>query len=172
VAVLLNQASNLRFRLELTARSSDGVRSPAALQAEVAMERYRHRPTTGEHAFVTLLRLPEVTLLDLDLIRFLEDLEALLQAGGSGGASLEPTAGGMLALRLTGGPEAYEIEAGLDLRSLLEPVGGLSGEPGSDVALFRFFANARAVVAFCAALLEEFARFPTDPSRVSPGEAG
>ena len=44
MAVLLNQASNLRFRLELTARSSDGVRSPAALQAEVAMERYRHRP--------------------------------------------------------------------------------------------------------------------------------
>ena len=65
-----------------------------------------------------------------------------------------------------------QVEAGLDLASLLEPVGGQSGGPGSDVALFRFFANGRAVVAFCAALLEEFGRFPTDPSSVSPGEAG
>ncbi len=172
MAVLLNQASNLRFRLELSSRSSDGVRSPAALLAEVAVERYRHRPTTGEHAFVTLLRLPQVTLLDLELIQFLEQLEALLEAGQPGGAALEPTAGSALALRVTGGPEAYQIEAGLDLRSLLEAVGGQAGEPGSDVALFRFFANGRAVVAFCATLLEEFARFPTDPSRVSPGEAG
>lgn len=172
MAVLLNQASNLRLRLELSARSSDGVRSPAALQAEAAVERYRHRPTTGEHAFVPLLRLPLVTLLDLDLIGFLEQLEALLEAGRPGGAALEPSDGAALALRVSGGPEAYQIEAGLDLRSLLEPVGGQSGEPGTDVALFRFFANGRAVVAFCAALLEEFARFPTDPSRVSPGEAG
>ena len=172
MAVLLNQASNLRFRLEVSARSSDGVRSPAALQAEAAVERYRHRPTTGEHAFVPVLRLPLVTVLDLDLIRFLEQLEAALQAGGPGGAALEPSAEAALALRVTGGPDTYQVEAGLDLRSLLEPVGGQSGEPGSDVALFRFFATGRAVVAFCAGLLEEFARFPTDPSRVSPGEPG
>ena len=88
MAVLLNQASNLRFRLELSARSSDGVRSPAALQAEAAMERYRHRPTTGEHGFVPLLRLPDVKVLDLDLIRFLEELEAVLEAGQPGGAAL------------------------------------------------------------------------------------
>jgi hypothetical protein len=172
VAVLLNQASNLRFRLELSARSSDGVRSPAALQAQAAVERYRHRPTTGEHGFVPLLRLPQVTVLDLDLIRFLQELEALLEPGGRGGAALEPSADAALALRVTGGPDVYQVEAGLDLRSLLEPVGGQSGEPGSDVALFRFFANARAVVAFCSGLLEDFARFPTDPSRVSPGEPG
>ena len=172
MAVLLNQASNLRLRLDLSARSSDGVHSPAALRAEVAVERYRHRPTTGEHSFASLLRLQEVTLLDLDLIQFLEQMESLLEAGQPGGAALESTAGAALALRLSGGPEAYQIEAGFDLRSLLQPVGGQSGGPGSDVALFRFFANGRAVVAFCAALLEEFGRFPTDPSRVSPGEAG
>jgi hypothetical protein len=172
MAVLLNQASNLRLRLELTGRASDGVRTPAALRGEAAVERYRHRPTTGEHGFVPLLRLPDVTLLDLDLIHFLEQLEGLLDSAQPGSAALESTAGAPLALRVTGGPEAYQVEAGLDLRSLLEPVGGQSGEPGADVALFRFFANARAAVAFCASLLEEFARFPTDPSRVSPGEAG
>jgi hypothetical protein len=74
-----------------------------------------------------------------------------------------------LALRVSGGPDAYQVEAGFDLRTLLEPVGGQSGEPGSDVALIRFFANGRAIVAFCAGLLEEFARFPTDPSKVAPG---
>ena len=172
MAVLLNQASNLRFRLEVTRRISEGVQTPAALEVEVAVDRYRHRPTTGEHAFVPLLRLPQVSLLDLDLIRFLENLEALLEAGQPGGAALEPSAEAALALRVTGGPDAYQVEAGLDLRNLLEPVGGQSGEPGSDVALFRFFANGRAVVAFCAGLLDEFARFPTDPSRVSPGEPG
>jgi hypothetical protein len=172
VAVLLNQTSNLRFRLELSSRASDGVRSPAALRAEGAVERYRHRPTTGEHAFVPLLRLAEATLLDLDLIHFLEQLEAVLDSGQPGTAALEPSAPSPVALRISGGPEAYQVEAGLDLRGILEPVGGQSSEPGSDVALFRFFANGRAVVGFCAALLEEFARFPTDPSRVSPGEAG
>ena len=172
MAVLLNQASNLRLRLDLLARSSDGARTPAALRAEAAVERYRHRPTTGEHAFVPLLRLPQVTLLDLDLIQFLEQLEALLETGQPGGAALESSADTALALRVSGGPEAYQVEAGLDLRTLLEPVGGQSGGPGSDVALFRFFANGRAVVAFCASLVSEFARFPTDPSRVEPGEAG
>ena len=172
MAVLLNQASNLRFRLEIARRLSDGVLSPAALEVEVAVERYRHRPTTGEHAFVPLLRLPQATLLDLDLIHHLEQLEVLLQSGSAGAAALEGTAGSPLALRVTGGPDAYQVEAGFDLRPLLEPVGGQSGEPGSDAALIRFFANARAIVAFCAALIEEFARFPTDPTKVSPGEAG
>jgi hypothetical protein len=172
VAVLLSQASNLRFRLDLSRRTSDGVQTPAALEAEVAVERYRHRPTTGEHAFVPLLRLPQVTLLDLDLIHFLEHVEPLLESGQPGGAALEASGGGALGLRITGGPDAYQVEAGLDLATLLESVGGQSGEPGANVALVRFFANGRAVVAFCAALLEEFARFPTDPSRVSTGEAG
>jgi hypothetical protein len=172
VAVLLNQASNLRFRLELTGRVSDGVRTPASLRGEAAVERYRHRPTTGEHGFVPLLRLPEVTVLDLDLIHFVEQLEALLDSGQPGAAALESSADGPIFLRVTGGPDAYQVEAGLDLRTLLEAVGGQAGERGSDVALFRFFANARAAVAFCAGLLDEFARFPTDPSRVAPGDPG
>src|SRR5712671_5948262 len=129
MAVLLNQPSNLRLRLELSARSSDGVRSPAALQAEAAVERYRHRPITGEHAFVPLLRLPQATLLDLDLIHHLERLEALLQSGSAGAAALEATGSSPLALRVSGGPDAYQVEAGFDLRPLLEQVGGQSGEP-------------------------------------------
>ena len=40
----------------------------------------------------------------------------------------------------------------------------------ADLALYRFAANQRAAVAFCAALIEEFGKFPTDPGAVSPGE--
>jgi hypothetical protein len=46
----------------------------------------------------------------------------------------------------------------------------MAGERGADLALYRFAANKRAALAFCAGLLEEFARFPTDPSKVNPGE--
>lgn len=167
MAVLLNQTSNLRLRLDLLRRLSDGMRSPAALEMAIAVERYRH----DGHRFEPLLEVPRATLLDMDLIQFLQQLEELLAAKGEGAAleaSVEPSIG----LRLQGGPEAYLVEAGIDLLHVLEQLGGLAGERGADLALFRFVANQRAAVAFCAALIEELARFPTDPARVDPGEPG
>lgn len=179
MAVLLNQASNLRLRLELLERLSDGVRAPASLRMAVAVERYRHAPKGGEHGFAPLVAVPRATLLDLDLIRFLHALEDLLgralpgAEGGEGAeAGLEASVDPAIGLRIAGGPEAYQVEAGIDLLNLLEPVGGQQGERGRDLALFRFDANGRAVAAFCAGLIAEFQRFPTDPSLVSPGEPG
>lgn len=182
MAVLLNQASNLRLRLELLERLSDGVLAPASLRMAVAVERYRHG-ARGEHGFAPLVEVPRATLLDLDLIRFLHELEDLLAralpgAEGRGEAAAEaPPEAGLeasvdpaIGLRIAGGPEAYQVEAGIDLLNLLEPVGGQQGERGRDLSLFRFDANARAVAAFCAGLIAEFQRFPTDPSRVSPGQ--
>ena len=171
MAVLLNQTSNLRFRLELLRRLSDGVDRPASLEIEAAVERYRHRPVSGEHAFVPLLRIAQATLLDLDLIHFLEQLEGMLDRRGEA-AALEASVDAIVALRLSGGPDAFQVEAGLDLHPLLEPVGGLAGERGADVALVRFFSNGRAVLAFCQSLIEEFARFPTDPGAVARGTPG
>jgi hypothetical protein len=170
VAVLFNQTSNLRFRIELVRRTSEGITSPASLAMEAYVERYRHEPRLG---FTPLLAVPKATLLDLDLIRFLESLEEMLEAvhGGDPGriaaleASVEPT----VAIRIGGGPEAFQVEVGIDLLNVLEPVAGVQGERGADLALFRFFANGRAVLAFCNGLLEEFARFPTDPSKVAKG---
>jgi hypothetical protein len=171
VAVLLNQASNLRFRLDLLGRISDGVDAPASLEMEAAVERYRRGANA---AFVRVLEL-RATLLDLDLIRFLEALESALDRAQRGEssegialeASKEPTVG----VRLAGGPEAFQAEIGIDLSRVLDPVGGAGSEPGADLALFRFFANGRAVLAFCEGLLADFARFPTDPSRVAKGSA-
>jgi hypothetical protein len=169
MAVLLNQASNLRFRLELLRRLSDGTTSPAALEMRAAVDRYRHRPG-GEHAFIPMLEAPKATLLDMDLIQFLQALEQLLEGSGQE-AALEASVDPAIGLRLQGGPEAYLVEAGIDLLNVLESVGGMTGERGSDLALYRFTVNKRAALAFCAALIEEFGAFPTDPSRVDPGQA-
>jgi hypothetical protein len=171
VAVLLNQASNLRFRLDLVGRISDGVLSPASLDMEAAVERYRRGPNPGYMRIIEL-RTP---LLDLDLIRFLEALEATLeraQRGEAGdGAVLEASQQPIVAVRIEGGPEAFQVEVGIDLSRILEQVAGTGSESGADLALFRFFSNGRAVLAFCNALLAEFGRFPTDPSRVAKGPA-
>jgi hypothetical protein len=189
VAVLLNQTSNLRLRLELAARLSDGVLTPAALQMSVSIERYEHAETGSRaHGFTPIVAVPKATLLDLDLINFLQALEELLarKLPGAGAdphappapegplpsAALEASIDPAIGLRIAGGPEAYQVEVGIDLLNLLETIGGFEGTRGADLSLFRFAANARAVVAFCAALIAEFQRYPTDPGAVHKGEAG
>jgi len=168
MAVLLNQTSNLRLRIELLRRLSDGATAPASLEMRVAVERYQHRPT-GDHAFVPMLDVPRATLLDMDLIQFLQSLEELLE-GRTAAAALEASVDPAIGLRLQGGPEAFLVEAGIDLLNVLEPVGGLVGDRGTDLALYRFVANKRAALAFCAGLIQEFGEFPTDPSAVNPGQ--
>jgi len=168
MAVLLNQTSNLRLRIELLRRISDGTVRPASLEMRVALERYQHRPNR-EHAFVPLLDVPRATLLDMDLIQFLQSLEELLD-GRAEGAALEASVDPAIGLRLQGGPEAFLVEVGIDLLNVLEQVGGLAGDRGTDLALYRFHANKRAALAFCSGLIEEFGNFPTDPSTVNPGE--
>jgi hypothetical protein len=167
MAVLLNQTSNLRLRLELVKRLSDGVRAPASLEMQVAVERYR------KGAFEPLLSIEKATLLDMDLIQFLQQMEELLD--GRGGdppqATLEATVDAVLGLRLMGGPEAYMVEVGIDLLNILDTVGDMQGERGTDLALYRFQANQRAALAFTSGLLAEFETFPTDPGAVDPGSA-
>ena len=168
MAVLLNQTSNLRLRLELLRRLSDGTTRPASLEMRVAVDRYQHR-AAGDHGFAPLLDVPRATLLDMDLIQFLQSLEELLD-GRAQEAALEATMDPAIGLRLQGGPEAFLVEAGIDLLNVLEQIGDLPGDRGTDLALFRFHANKRAALAFCAGLIEEFGEFPTDPSAVNPGE--
>jgi hypothetical protein len=162
MAVLLNQTSNLQLRLELLSRLSDGSRSPAALAMRFSVERYSAK------AFVPLLEVARATLLDMDLIQFIEALESLFD-GKNEGAAFEASVDPVIGLRLGGGPDAYWVEAGVDLLNVLDSVGGMAGERGADLMLVRFQVNKRAALAFCAQLLDEFSRFPTDPSRISPG---
>jgi hypothetical protein len=168
MAVLLNQTSNLRLRLELRRRLSDGTASPASLEMRVGVDRYQHREDR-EHAFVPMIHVERATLLDMDLIQFLQSLEELLE-GKLQQAALEASVDPAIGLRLQGGPEAFLVEVGIDLLNVLEAVGGLSGDRGSDLALYRFVVNKRAALAFCAGLIEEFGEFPTDPRAVNPGE--
>ena len=173
--MLLNQTSNLRLRLELTRRVSEGVDRPASLEFTAAVERYKAITSgeRGEFRFVPLVALAGKTMLDMDLITFLEQLEAVL-AGKAGPpdaaqAVFEATAEPSLGLRIAGGPEVYLVEVGIDLLALLEPVSGQRSDAGSDLALFRFIASGRGAAAFCQSLVEEFQRYPTDPSKVFAG---
>jgi hypothetical protein len=163
MAVLLNQTSNLRARLELLERLSDGTRAPASLRMRLTVDRWQ-KPD-----FVPLLEVPQATLLDMDLIQFLQALEELLD-GQRTDAALEASVDPAIGLRFTGGPEAYLVELGIDLLNVLQPVAGMAGERGTDLVLYRFLANKRAAAAFCAGLIEEYGEFPTDPAHVDPGE--
>jgi hypothetical protein len=166
MAVLLNQTSNLQLRLELLERISDGTRQPASLAMRVSVERYRKEP----RGFVSMFAVPRATLLDMDLIRFLQALEELLDARAEA-AALEASVDPAIGLRLAGGPDAYLVELGVDLLNVLQSVGeDMPGERGADLMLVRFAANKRAAVAFCSQLLADFARFPTDPSLVGKGQ--
>lgn len=161
--MLLNQTSNLRARVELLERLSDGARAPASLRMRLTVDRYL-KPD-----FAPMLEVASATLLDMDLIQFLQALEELLD-GRRQDAALEASVDPSVGLRFTGGPEAFLVELGVDLLNVLQSVGGMQGERGSDLVLYRFLANKRAAVAFCAGLIEEYGAFPTDPSRVDPGE--
>jgi hypothetical protein len=163
MAVLLNQTSNLRARVELRRRLSDGARSPASLEMSLWVERYQ------KPGFTPLLEVERATLLDMDLIQFLQALEEMLD-GRTQNAALEASIDPAIGLRFAGGPEAFLVELGVDLLPILGTVGDMAGERGTDLVLYRFQVNQRAALAFCSGLIEEFARFPTDPGKVHPGE--
>jgi hypothetical protein len=199
MAILLNGTSNLRFRIDLLRRISDGIHTPASLEVDAAVERYEHARPGGreEPGFAPLFALGKVTLLDADLIGFLQALAELVDhpavrapahatLGGAGdlthpegvapgdplpSAALQPSVDPAFALRLQAQPGGALVEAGFDLGAALEPVLGQRGEAGSDLALFRFFAAPRPIHSFAVTLTEEFDRFPTDPSLIHPGIA-
>src|SRR2546421_8999800 len=132
MAVLLNQTSNLRFRIELLRRLSDGTTRPASLEMRVGLDRYQHR-AGSEHAFVPMLDVPRATLLDMDLIQFLQALEELLD-GRVQTAALEASVDPAIGLRLQGGPEAFLVEAGGGSAHVFGRGGGLPGGRGARLA--------------------------------------
>src|SRR5207248_11580236 len=104
MAVLLNQTSNLRLRIELLRRISDGTTKPASLEMRVGVDRYQHQPG-GKHDFAPMLDVERATLLDMDLIQFLQALEELLE-GRPQTAALEPGVNPAIGRRLQAGPAA------------------------------------------------------------------
>src|SRR2546426_9608388 len=95
MAVLLNQTSNLRFRIELLRRLSDGTTKPASLEMRVGLDRYQHR-AGGDHAFVPMLDVSRATLLGMDLIEVFPALEEVLDGRAQTAAvetSVRPASG-------------------------------------------------------------------------------
>src|SRR5260370_42585838 len=73
MAVLLNQTSNLRVRIELLKRLSDGSRAPASLEMQVGVERYENR----HPRFAPLILGQRPTQPDMDRIQVLQSAEQL-----------------------------------------------------------------------------------------------
>lgn len=191
MAVLLNDVSNLRFRLELTRRLDPGITRPAMLSAQASVDRFRHKPDL-EHVFEPLLDMGEHSILDLDVIRLLEELERLL-VGTVAQVQFQPVPPDArvmspkphawergepdeavrppFALQLVGVPGGMVIEVGIDMALCLEPIGGLAVPPERDFVLFRYATTLDALRGFIIGLSEEYARFPTDPSKVDKGPA-
>jgi len=173
VAVLLNEGSNLCLRLEPRTREHDGTRGPASIRCTLAVEANRHRPD-GEHAFERLLGTDSALVLDLDVICLVESLEALLSGASAQAdfASAVAPGFGVRVERREGADASepacpYVVEAGVDLAHVLEGIGGAPVQPGTDLALFRFPATARALAAFASRLAAEYGRFPTE-TRTNP----
>lgn len=180
MAVLLNEQSSLRFRIDLLGRDSPGIVSPASLFFEAAVEVYRHGADGGEPHFHPTVVLQQKALLDVDLLTFLERGEALAR-GEARECAWEPTNAPHFGLRLVkpeldeaGDPAPdglYLVEIGIDLAGIEEPVQGAAPAYGVDLALFRFVTAERPLAQFLAGLAEAYDRFPTDPSLVAKGSA-
>src|SRR2546430_3528972 len=162
MAVLLNQTSNLRLRIELLRRISDGTTRPASLEMRVGVDRYQHQPG-GKHAFAPMLEVPRATLLDMDLIQFIQALEELLD-GRAQTAAFEASVDPAIGLRLQGGPEAFLVEAGVDLLNVLGQVGGGARWRGVELALYRFTVNKPTPPPFRPSRILGLRAFPSRPT--------
>ncbi len=179
MAILLNESSALRFRLDLHARESLGINTPASLVFNAAMEVYRHA-AGAEPAFVPSVEISHKVLLDVDLLTFLERCAALAERDVDE-VSWETTNAPHFGVRIVrpeldeagnASPDGlYLCEVGIDLAGVEEAVQGAAPAYGVDLALFRFVTAERPLAQFVQALIEEYDRFPTDPSKVERGSA-
>lgn len=157
MAELRNDRGALRCALTLAGRASPagppagGMAEPALeLLATAAVEYLDARD--GE--WWPLVRLPPLRLAAAQVDELLAGAAALLRGEGEGFA-WRAGDGAPLALQLGAAPGGAVIEIGLDLSAFLADAAGVSGAPGSELALFRFRAAQADLVRFSDALAEE-----------------
>ncbi|MFZ5471181.1 MAG: hypothetical protein ACOZIN_17300 [Myxococcota bacterium] len=171
MAVLHNDAKNLRLFVELVDREVPAVvpgqPAPAASQVRVlgtaGVEFFDRR----DQSFWPFIRLPVVYFGGDDgpsLVRSLRDVCSLKTPGFvfRSGAQDE------LAVHVSplplgegkGEGRGFLIEVGIDLAAYLFETSGLSGEPGRELALFRFSASTAELVRFADQLKQELQQLP------------
>ncbi len=171
MAVLHNDAKNLRFFLELVDRE---VPPLVPGQPPTPAEAIRVLGTTGveffdrrDKEFWPFLRLPVIYLAGGDghaLIHSLKDLCSLKSPGFVFRAGVQSE----LALQIsrqTGG--GFLVEVGIDLATYLLETSGLSGDPGRELAMFRFTTSTGELVLFADQVKQQLEALP--PVKRAPG---
>jgi hypothetical protein len=161
MAFLHNDAKNLRFALSLVDRETlphvpgQPAAPPEALRVlgTAAVEYLDRR----DKSFWPFLQLPVIYLAGGDvpaLVESVRDVCALRRPG----FAFRTGAQDELALQLTkqdGG--GYVIEVGIDLAAYLHETSGLQGDPGRELALFRFTTGITELVLFADQVKTELA---------------
>jgi hypothetical protein len=164
MAVLHNDAKNLRLFLELVDREVPPV---VPGQPPMPAEAIRVLGTAGveffdrrDKAFWPFIRLPVVYFAGGDghaLIHSLKDVCSLkvpgfvLRSGNQGELAIQ------IARQEKG---AFLVEVGIDLSSYLLETSGLQGEPGRELAMFRFVSHTAELVTFADQVKQEIEKLP------------
>ena len=165
MAVLHNDSKNLRLFVELVDREVPpvvpGQPAPRAEAIRVlgtaGVEFYDRR----DKSFWPFIRLPVIYFAGSDghdLIHSLKDLVSLK----SQGFVLRTGNQQELAVQVgkQEGVTGFQVEVGIDLSSYLLETSGMRGDPGRELAMFRFVTNTAELVVFADQVKQELERLP------------
>ena len=163
MALLHDGSKNLRLVLELVDREV-----PAIVPGQPALppETARVLGSVGvefldrrDQSFWPFIRLPVVYYGGEDgaaLVQSIRDLCSLKIPG----FALRTGARSDLALQIGRQDDGFLVEVGIDLATYLFETSGLQGEPGRELALFRYLTNPAELVVFADQLKQEMERLP------------
>jgi len=164
MAVLHNEPRTLRLALELVDREVPPI-VPGA--PPVPREAVRVLGSAGvefldrrDQGFWPILRLPVVYLGGEDapsLVRSIRDLCSLKSDGFSFRTGAQKEFGFQIGRQKGGG---FIVEVGIDLSAFLFETAGVLGEPGRELALFRFTTSTSELVVFADQVKQELERLP------------
>jgi hypothetical protein len=164
VAVLHNEAKNLRFFMELVDREVPPI---VPGQPRPGAESIRILGTTGvefydrrDQAFWPFIRLPVVYFGGTDptdLVVSIRDLCALKIPGFAFRTGTQNDVALQLSRLESGG---FVVEVGLDLATYLLESSGQLGDPGKELAMFRYVTRTDELVIFADQLKQEMERLP------------
>jgi hypothetical protein len=165
MAVLHNDAKNLRLFLELVDRevpaSMPGGPAPdpgaPRVLGTAGVEFYDRR----DKSFWPFLRLPVLYLGGSDGPELVASLRELCSLRSPGFGFRSGTQGELgFQIGRAEGNNAFLVEVGIDLAPYLLETSGLRGEPGRELAMFRFQTNTAELVKFADGLVGELDRLP------------
>jgi hypothetical protein len=164
MAVLHNEGKNLRFFLELVDREVFPIvpgqpRPPpnaARVLGTVGVEFYDRR----DQSYWPFIRLPVIYIGGTEGEELIDSIRKVCSLQSTGFA-FRGGAQGELALQIGRQDDGgLLVEVGLDLASYLLEASGKAGDPGKELALFRYYTTTAEVVTFADQIKQELERLP------------